>query len=299
MSTREQHELLARTHQELAQSEDPARQVGWRCQASQRLRFAVCAESVDLRQVESVLDVGCGLGDLAPFLRARGFKGRYLGIDVLPAMVRGAQDRHPDEQFRATDVVELVGNSEVFDLTVICGSFNLMAGRRLETFRAQLDAAWFLTQGTLVLVVVDRRWPRASMDPDLLSFDLKSLGAECRRLSPVFSLRCGFLPSDIAATVHRGATPTVHRLVESGAIDEVEAATLCMEMSLAGPALGFLASVPESRRDTVYWLRRGQAQRALGNDGAALQFLREALSADPHNTEASLELEALGEVEGK
>lgn len=297
MHSDEHKTLLERYHQELASSADPARQVGWRSRATQHLRFAVCAEACDLTTIKSVLDVGCGLGDFAPFLRARGFTGQYLGVDVLPEMLESARKRHPAEAFRDGDIRALSAHLERFDLTVVCGSFNMVAGRKLDRFREQLDAVWSLTAHTLALVVVDRRWPRAALDPDLVSFDLSQLGALCRRLSPTVSLRCDFLPSDLAAIIQRGGSPSVRRLFENNGLDGTEAAELSLEMSLPEAALSYLSSVEVPERGSAYWLRHGQAMRALGDEVQATESLREALRIDPGNTEASLEWASLGHAE--
>lgn len=47
---------------------------------------------------ESVLDVGCGFGDLYPLLTRRGIK-RYVGVDASAAMLRRAVARHPGVKF--------------------------------------------------------------------------------------------------------------------------------------------------------------------------------------------------------
>lgn len=52
---------------------------------------------VDLKEGMTVLDVGCGLGVLQPFLRRRvGKAGRLAMLDFSPKMIAGAARRHPD-----------------------------------------------------------------------------------------------------------------------------------------------------------------------------------------------------------
>src|SRR6185503_1230336 len=55
----------------------------------QLFRFERIAQVADLRG-RSVLDLGCGLGDLYPFLRKRFGALDYTGIDVVPEMVKKA-----------------------------------------------------------------------------------------------------------------------------------------------------------------------------------------------------------------
>jgi SAM-dependent methyltransferase len=51
---------------------------------------ATCGEVLGLQGHESLVDVGCGYGLLAKHLRARGHRGRLVGLDRSPAMVAEA-----------------------------------------------------------------------------------------------------------------------------------------------------------------------------------------------------------------
>jgi len=66
--------------------------VDWADAASQQRRFEVLAENADLTG-RTILDVGCGLGDLWAFLQARGIRADYTGVDVLPSMMALARER--------------------------------------------------------------------------------------------------------------------------------------------------------------------------------------------------------------
>ena len=90
---------------ERASERERARQVGWRDERAQLARFGQLARAIDhaAGAAFDVADIGCGLGDLLPFLRAAGFsRARYAGYDVLPGMVEAATAHHrdPDAAFR-------------------------------------------------------------------------------------------------------------------------------------------------------------------------------------------------------
>ena len=63
---------------------DP-RTLGWH-KGRQRVRFAAALEAVGT-QFDSLLDVGCGFGDLFGYLRERGWQGNYLGLDICPELL--------------------------------------------------------------------------------------------------------------------------------------------------------------------------------------------------------------------
>lgn len=66
----------------------------------------------------SVLDFGCGIGDLYGYLRRKGYDGSYLGVDQSNAMLVRARVQNPDGKFIAGN---LYGPLDLpsFD-TVVC-----------------------------------------------------------------------------------------------------------------------------------------------------------------------------------
>lgn len=65
--------------------------VGWGNAPSQQLRFEVLFRGLDPKGL-TILDVGCGLGDLVPYLESRtGGNFRYIGIDVAKKLVEDAR----------------------------------------------------------------------------------------------------------------------------------------------------------------------------------------------------------------
>lgn len=72
--------------------------VDWRDARSQELRFAELARLLGDDRAGSVVDLGCGYGGLAVFLRARGHLGDYLGLDISEAMIAAARAHCTDLQ---------------------------------------------------------------------------------------------------------------------------------------------------------------------------------------------------------
>jgi len=100
----------------------------WASPQSQRARFEVLARHVELAG-RSLLDIGCGLGDLLGFLRERNLDVRYTGVDILDKMVSAARDRHPGGQFLQADLFhQPMFASASFDVTFCSGAFNLNLG---------------------------------------------------------------------------------------------------------------------------------------------------------------------------
>jgi SAM-dependent methyltransferase len=99
------------------------RSLGIGSRESQEVRFRVLAEIGDLRDA-SVLDVGCGFGDLLGFLSAHEIRVRYTGIDIQPAFIEEACRRHPDAEFLCAGVEEFPAERR-FDYILVSGTFNV------------------------------------------------------------------------------------------------------------------------------------------------------------------------------
>ncbi len=81
-----------------------AEAVGWQSVEKQNLRFDVLSEVGDL-EGRSLLDVGCGFGDLLGFLRHKDVNVKYYGVDLMEDFVEAARERFPGAKFRVFDAL--------------------------------------------------------------------------------------------------------------------------------------------------------------------------------------------------
>ncbi len=294
-----ERDTLGGYYAELSGHPSRARQAGWRGRADQVLRFAVCAQALPLTEVRSVLDVGCGLGDFAPFLRQLGFHGRYLGVDVLPEMVRQAVASHPGEEYICAD---LSSSPEVavgpWDLVVACGTLALRVPKHEDYVRRTLAAVWRRTLGAMVVVVPAARGqqytPTGEDIGELVHYRLAALRALLMPFSSSLVMREDFLTTDVAAYAYREGASAHDMVAASGLLSAAEMAELYLERELVHRAVEVLEGASNEERDTpAWWLRRGQALRALGRAEEALAALDEALSREPEFVAARLEREGV------
>jgi len=107
------------------------RALDWNSPESQKLRYQIFKElfiygkkSANL----SVLDVGCGFGDLYGFFKVEGLlkrnKIKYTGFDISAKLLEAAKKKYPEAQFELKDILEersLPG----FDYIFCSGIFNI------------------------------------------------------------------------------------------------------------------------------------------------------------------------------
>lgn len=83
--------------------------VGYGAKVSQQVRFESFVKFVE-HAPKSLLDVGCGSGDLLFFLKDRGWlPDRYVGVDVSPKMVEWTKERIAELPIQK---VVMVGNAD-------------------------------------------------------------------------------------------------------------------------------------------------------------------------------------------
>ncbi|QTL34232.1 class I SAM-dependent methyltransferase [Pseudoalteromonas viridis] len=102
--------------------------------ASQDARFRIIQQYMD--KEASILDLGCGLGDMLKYIRMNGHTGCYLGCDFVPEFIESALSTlnwDKKSQFRVFDIEAdtLPGG---YDFIVMSGIFN----NRLENNEAFL-----------------------------------------------------------------------------------------------------------------------------------------------------------------
>lgn len=181
--------------------------LGWGKEARQDVRFAVLAAPALVAPESRVLDVGCGFADLYGFLSARGWRGRYTGVDLVPGLLAEARRRHPDLDLRQLDVtssehLQLDGD---FDLAVASGVFNaaLEAGDNQGHIRKGL--ANLLAHAEVVAVDFLSTWVDFRQD-GAWHTDPAWAFETGRGLTRRLALRLDYMPYEFALFLYRDAT---------------------------------------------------------------------------------------------
>ncbi|MGE5556921.1 MAG: class I SAM-dependent methyltransferase [Caulobacteraceae bacterium] len=149
----------------------------------------------------SVLDVGCGFGDLYGYLKGKGLNVDYTGLDINPDFIDIARKTYPDARFIVADFEDDDVDGE-YDWAFASGIFTLRISdnatfirnilRKMFSICRKGFAANFLSPGTLNSSA-DTYW---QCQPErILKF--------CRGLSKRVSLRCDYMATEFCVHVYK------------------------------------------------------------------------------------------------
>lgn len=196
----------------IAQHGTDARGLAFASHTSQHLRFCSFLEAVPLGPDDSVLDIGCGFGDLHPFLAQLGHRGDYQGWDVSGAAVAESRRRHPQlaDRFECRDVFATdsggpIPSGPASDWVFCSGTFNI--GCTEAEGHAALRRLFGHARKGLVVTYQNARGTHRPPPADgyrRAKYAPEAIYADAKAITPWVVLRDDYLPHDfLVALLHR------------------------------------------------------------------------------------------------
>jgi SAM-dependent methyltransferase len=112
---------------------------------------------------KSILDFGCGKGDLYGFFRNNGLSVSYCGIDVNENLIALAQRKYPNARFIATDIDEYPFDLR-FDVIMAIGVFNLRIAGIQDSMQCLLKRLFRLCRESLHANFLSYYVPRRNVE---------------------------------------------------------------------------------------------------------------------------------------
>lgn len=169
----------------------------------QDVRFPVLAAPALAKPDCAVLDVGCGFAELYGFLRSRGWRGRYTGIDIVPALLNEARRRYPDIELYEHDGSSGLGHLTPHDFVIASGVMNLaLPGNdneaHIEKFlRIMFQHASQALAVDFMTAYVDSQHPDAWHTDPVWAFTVAN------RLTRRLVLRADYMPYEFALFLYK------------------------------------------------------------------------------------------------
>lgn len=182
------------------------RALGFGRPASQEKRFEALA-SLGAFRGRSLLDVGCGFGDLLPWLQRRGMQpAEYAGLDLCRSMIEHCQEKFADEcacgaaRFEAADAFDYRPRSR-YDFVVASGIFGYAARGTRGRVRSTIERMFSWCREGLAVNFLSRHAPRRSRGR--LYLDPREQLAHALELTPAVRLDHTYMPNDFTLFLYR------------------------------------------------------------------------------------------------
>lgn len=191
----------------------------WQDKEVQQIRFQVLAEGVmgiegikgcdqSLPEKLSILDVGCGFGDLYPFLKQKTEAGewpdfQYLGIDVSPDMVFSGRCQYPGIEMAEGDVFDLNPAPQSFDWVMLSGALNEVFEGSGRYAKRVIERIYATSRLGVAFNLLDARNDWVASRPDLQSFHPDEMAQFCQTFADRVEVRTGYLDNDFTIYLYR------------------------------------------------------------------------------------------------
>lgn len=130
---------------------------------------------------KSILDVGCGTGDLSSYLRKKGISD-YIGIDIYEPSLERAKERYPSESFLNTDLLH-EKPAQTFDYAFCSGGLTLrLTINNYDFMYSMLLAMWEVTNIGIAFNFLSDEDP--DPDHDLFFYNTEKVIAICQKIAP-------------------------------------------------------------------------------------------------------------------
>lgn len=198
MKQKDKLAVISRYNERLTKYGYDPRTLGW-FKARQPVRFRVLSEIGDLDNC-SILDVGCGFGDLYGFLVNIGLNAKYTGYDINPNLIKIAKEKHPSVCFEVKDILTDEINQK-FDYVLSSGVFNFKLSDNKSFIQNMFKKMFEIsTKG----VAVDFMSSYVDFEnEDAYYANPEEIFSYCKTLSRRVTLRHDYMPFEFAVYIYK------------------------------------------------------------------------------------------------
>lgn len=131
-----------------------SKSVLWDDPQTQYLRFQEITKQLDMNDSNNtLLDIGCGNGELFKYLNFHGYRGRYVGYDINEVLLSQARQRFQNIEVHCKDILA-EDPTQRFDYVVLSGLFNVNVGQTQEWVDSFIKRMFALTNQIMVFNMI-------------------------------------------------------------------------------------------------------------------------------------------------
>ncbi|MDR2428428.1 MAG: class I SAM-dependent methyltransferase [Candidatus Margulisbacteria bacterium] len=177
--------------------------VSYNDRSTQYTRFDTLVKYTVPNKTEKItlLDLGCGLGDLYDYLQTNGYQNvNYTGLDIVPEMLSAAQQNYPAAKFKNGNFV--TAELENYDIILASGSLNIIFDRpdnQMQRIQNVIEKMYASSRLACAFNLLDQdAMYLYEQDPRFYYADKRYFLQLCRSFCPQALLVDGYLINDFS-----------------------------------------------------------------------------------------------------
>lgn len=165
--------------------------LSWNSKFTQEIRFLILSQICSL-EGKSILDMGCGFGDLYGFLKERVKDFEYTGIDIHPEMIQSAKKKYPEAEFLELNFKDYEGPK--YDIIFASGALSFKVPDYKEFYFSIIKKMFEYSKEAVAFNMLDVR--QHINDKDFAAYSLPEVYDFCKLLTDKISIRQDYLSYD-------------------------------------------------------------------------------------------------------
>jgi len=176
----------------------------WSSRGIQKIRFRALAD-IGIGVGDSLLDVGCGFGDLNSWLSGAGLPVDYTGIDLSPDILAKGAEMNPGLKLLTGDLFDFDWSEQSFDWVVLSGTLNWNLNDDGEYARRVIQRMFELCRCGVAFNMLDLHSNDVKGMSDLIAYDVQEMLSFCLEIVPDCSCRSDYLANDFTIYMRRAS----------------------------------------------------------------------------------------------
>jgi len=176
------------------------RALQWKEYRAAATRFVQLVGDFPLEK-KSILDVGCGFGDLIPFIAHESLDFTYTGVDLLPQFTEEAARRYPEHTFKTGDFFAKPFGK--YDVVFCSGALNGRSENPVAERTEKIATLFAHTRKVLAFNMAGGASPHNAETGAVYYADSAEILRFCLTLTPKVILKQHYHPKDFTIIMFR------------------------------------------------------------------------------------------------
>ncbi|MBL8030278.1 MAG: class I SAM-dependent methyltransferase [Candidatus Doudnabacteria bacterium] len=192
-------ERLKKYYNQALSKNGPAsvRSLHWVQKEHQIIRFEILSKIGNLNNC-TVLDAGCGLGDLFFFLTKQYKQVNYTGIDILPEMIEAAKNKYPAAEFMNLGIHNLKNK---YDYILASGALSFALTEGKSHYYNLIQTMFKMSNKGVAFNVLNADYVKCN--ETFFSYSKKEISSVCEKLTPHFRIVSGYELADFSVYMYK------------------------------------------------------------------------------------------------